>query len=186
MIVRCAHCQGTMRLDEKSLHDRPKVKVRCPHCQGIGYIEPKFSRPTPAVSSPAERPTSKSFQPKSQLPQQVADEPEMEYDISIPADAFKEFRFPAEEDSNGSLRNEIRNGATIGLKTVILVIASVITVVFFALLVNVILPGPAGVKGAVRTVQPDEEQTSAKNIRDVSPGIDSLPAPLRRQDRQTR
>lgn len=186
MIIRCAHCQGTMRLDEKTLPDTPKVKVRCPHCRGIGYIEPKFPRSTPVAPSPAERPTPKSFRPKFELPQPTPDEPGMEYDLSIPADAFKEFRFPAEQDSNGRSRNGIKNGTTIGLKTVILVIASLITVVFFALLVNVILPGPGGVKGAIRTVQPEEEQTSAKNIQDVSPGIDSRPAPLRRQDRQNR
>jgi len=175
-----------MRLDEKSLPDRPKVKVRCPHCRGIGYIEPGFPRPTPAAPSPAKRPTPKSSQPKFELPQQAANEPGMEYDLSIPADAFKEFRFPAEQDSDGRSRNGIRNGASIGLKTVILVIASLITVVFFALLVNVILPGPGGGKGAIRAVQPEEEQTSTKNIQDVSPGIDSRPAPLRQQDRRNR
>ena len=185
MIIRCAHCQGTMRLDEKSLPDRDKVKVRCPHCSGIGYIEPKFPRSIPAVSSPAEKPTPKSFQPKFELPQRPADEPGMEYDLSIPPDAFKEFRFPAEQESNGRFRNGIRNGATIGSKTVILVIASLITVVFFALLVNVILPGPGGGKGAIRAVHP-EEQTSTKDIQDVSPEIDSRPAPLRQQDRQNR
>ena len=150
MIIRCAHCQGTMRVDEKgSLPDRPKVKVRCPHCRGIGYIEHKFPSPTQAVSSPAEGPTTKSNQTKFQLPQQVTDETELEYDISIPADAFKDFRFPAEQDSNGRSRNGTGNGATIGLKTVILVVASLITIVFFALLVNVILPGPSGVKGCL-------------------------------------
>jgi predicted Zn finger-like uncharacterized protein len=186
MIIRCAHCQGTMRIDEKSLPDRPKVKVRCPHCNGIGYVEPKVPRPTPTVSSPAERPTPKSPQSKFPLPQQVADEPGMEYDLSIPEDAFEEFRFPAEQNGNGRLRNGIRNGATVGLKTIILVIASLITVAFFALLVNIILPGPGGVKGAVPSVQSEEEQTSAKNSRDILQGIDSRPAPLREPDRQHR
>jgi predicted Zn finger-like uncharacterized protein len=186
MIIRCAHCQGTMRVDEKDLPDRPKVKVRCPHCRGIGYIEHKFPRPTQAASSPAEGPTTKSNRAKFQLPQQVTDKTEIEYDISIPADAFKEFRFPAEQDSNGRSRNGIGNGATIGLKTVILVVASLITVVFFALLVNMILPGPAGVKGAIRAVQPEEEQMSAESTRDISPGIDSRPAPLRQKNRPNR
>ncbi len=186
MIVRCAHCQGTMRLDEKSLPDRPKVNVRCPHCHGIVYVEPKVPRLKPAVSSLAERPTPKSSQSKFQLPKRVADESGMEYDISIPEDAFEEFRFPAEQNGNGRLPNGIRNGATIKLKTVILVIASLITVMLFALLVNIILPGPGGVKGGMPAVQPEEEQTSPKNSRDVLPGIDSRPAPLRQQGRQNR
>ncbi len=194
MIIRCAHCQGTMRLDENALPDRPRVRVRCPHCRGIGYIERRFSQPTPAVSSHAERPAGKSDQAKFQLPKQVTDEPEVEYDLSIPEDAFKEFRFPAEQDSDGRSRNGIRNGtrngirnrATIGLKTVIVVVASLITIAFFALLVNIILPGPSGVKGAVRAVQPEEEQTSAESSQNISPGIDSRTAPLRRQDRPNR
>ena len=197
MIIRCAHCQGTMRLDEKSLPDRPKVKVRCPHCRGVGYIEHKVSQPTPTESyiaerpaptksSPAERPTPKSSRSKFQLPKQVADEPGMEYDLSIPDDAFEEFRFPAEQNGNGRSRNGIKNGAPVGLKTVILVIASLITVVFFALLVNIILPGPGGVKGTIPAVQPEEQQTSAKDSRDVLPGIESRPAPLRQLDRQNR
>jgi predicted Zn finger-like uncharacterized protein len=186
MIIRCAHCQGTMRLDEKSLPDRPKVKVRCPHCSGLGYIEPKFPRPAPAEKPPAEQPATKSFQPEFQLPQQGADDPGMEYDISVPEDPLDDFRFPAEQNGNGRFRNGIRNGAAIGLKTVILVIASLITVAFFALLVNIILPGPGGVKGAIPAGQPEEEQTSAINSREVLPGIDSRPAPLRQLDKQSR
>ena len=186
MIIRCAHCQGTMRLDEKSLPDRPKVKVRCPHCSGLGYIEPKFPSLAPAEKPLAEQRATKSFQPEFQLPQQGADDPGMEYDISIPEDAFDEFRFPAEQNGNGRFRNGIRNRATIGLKTVILMIASLVTVAFFALLVNIILPGPGGGKGAIPAVQPEEEQTSAKYGRDVSPGTDSRPAPLRQLDKQNR
>ena len=186
MIIRCAHCQGTMRLDEKSLPDRPKVKVRCPHCSGLGYIEPKFPRPAPAEKPSAEQLATKSFQPELQLPQQGAGDRGMEYDLSIPEDAFEEFRFPAEQNGNGRFRNGIRNGPTIRSKTVILVIASLITVAFFALLVNIILPGPGGVKGAMPSVQPDEEQTSVKNSRDVLPGVDSRPAPLRQLDKQNR
>jgi len=169
-----------MRLDEKNLPDKPKVKIRCPHCRGIGYIE-NTSAPNPLPSLSDEQPVRQPHQPKIELRESLTDKLEMEYDVSLPHDAFQEFRFPAEQDRQGNSRK-----TTIGLKTIILAVASLVVIIFFALLVNIILPGPSGIKGASRAVQSQEEQTLRKSDGDIPPVKGSVPASPRQKDRPNR
>jgi predicted Zn finger-like uncharacterized protein len=163
MVIRCAHCQGTMRLDEKNIPDKPKVKVRCPHCSGIGYIE-NTSAPNPLPSLFDEQPVSQPDQSKFELREPLTDKLEMEYDVSLPHDAFKDFRFPAEQDRQNNHRK-----TAIGLNTIILAVASLVVIIFFALLVNIILPGPSGIQGVSRGGQSEEEGTLTKTGGDIVP-----------------
>lgn len=180
MVIRCAHCQGTMRLDEKNIPDKPKVKVRCPHCRGIGYIENTLA-PNPPPSLLDEQPVSQPDQSKFELREPLTDKSEMEYDVSLPHDAFKDFRFPAEQDRQNNSRK-----TAIGLKTIVLAVASLVVIIFFALLVNIILPGPAGIKGVSGAVQSQEEQTLMKSGGDTAPVKGSVPASPRPKDKPNR
>ena len=181
MLIRCAHCQGKMRLDEKNIPDKPKVKVRCPHCSGIGYIE-NTSAPNPVPSSFDEQPVSQPDQSKFELREPLTDKPEMEYDVSMPHDAFKDFRFPAEQE----VAKITPTGTAIGSKTIVLAVASLVVIIFFALLVNIILPGPAGIKGVSGAVQSQEEQTLMKSGGDTAPVKGSVPASPRQKDKPNR
>lgn len=180
MLIRCAHCQGMMRLDEKNIPDKPKVKVRCPHCSGIGYIE-NTSAPNPVPSSFDEQPVSQPDQSKFELREPLTDKPEMEYDVSMPHDAFKDFRFPAEQDRQNNSRK-----TAIGSRTIVLAVASLVVIILFALLVNIILPGPAGFKGVSGAVQSQEDQTLTKGGGDTAPPKGSVPAPPRQKDKPNR
>ena len=180
MVIRCAHCQGTMRLDEKNLPDKPKVKVRCPHCRGIGYIE-NTSAPNPLPSLSDEQPVSQPYPSKFELREPLTDKLEMEYDVSMPHDAFNEFRFPAEQDRHRNSRK-----TAIGLKTIILAVASLVVIIFFALLVNIILPGPSGITGVPGAVQSQEEQTLTKTGGDIAPAKGSVPTSPRQKDKPNR
>jgi predicted Zn finger-like uncharacterized protein len=180
MVIRCAHCQGTMRLDEKNLPDKPKVKVRCPHCSRIGYIE-NTSAPNPRPNSSDEQPISQTHESKFELREPLTDKPEMEYDVSMPHDAFQEFRFPSEQDRQNNSRK-----TAIGLKTIVLAVASLVVIIFFALLVNIILPGPSGIKGVSGALQSEEEQTLMKSGGDIAPVKGSVPASPRQKDKPTR
>jgi len=164
-------------MDEKDLPDKPKVKVRCPHCHGIGYIENRSaSKPIPQASSPEEKPVSQPQKSKFELPESISDQPQLEYDVSLTHDAFKEFRFPAEQERHGNARSN-----PIALKTIIWAAASLLVVLFFALLVNIILPGPAGVKGVSGALQSEEEQTITKTGEDIDPINGSVPGPPRQK-----
>jgi predicted Zn finger-like uncharacterized protein len=180
MVIRCAHCQGTMRLDEKNIPDKPKVKVRCPHCSGIGYIE-NTSTPNPLPSLFDEQPVSQDEGPKFELPEPPTDNLEVGYDVSLPHDAFKDFRFPAEQDRQNNHRKTAIGLTSIGLKTIILVVASLVVIIFFALLVNIILPGPSGIQGVSRGGQSEEEETLTKTGGDIVPMKGSDSASPRRE-----
>ncbi len=186
MLIRCTHCQGSMRLDNKDLGDKPRIKIRCPHCQGVGYIEnrsaPKpipnpIPEPIPQASPPEEPPLIQPYTSKLELPGSLSDKPEMKYDASLPEDAFNGFRFPAEQEDR---RNNSRNTYT-GRKIIILAVASLVVVLFFALLVNIILPGPVGIKGVSGTLEPEEEQTITKAGGGIEPLKGSVPAPPRQR-----
>ncbi len=185
MVIRCAHCQGTMRLDAKNIPDKPKVKVRCPHCHGIGYIE-NTSAPNPPPSLLDEQPVSQPDQSKFELRELLSDKPEMEYDVSLPHDAFKDFRFPAEQDRQNNSPKTAMGWPAIGSKTIILAVASLVVIILFALLVNIILPGPSGFKGVSGAVQSQEEQTLMKSGGDTAPVKGSAPASPRQKDKPNR
>ncbi len=133
MIVKCAHCRGLMRVDHKQIPAQAQAKVRCPHCRGLGLVrtqppgEPQApSAKTPsghaALAGPSGAGVVRSAQPA------VHEEPEY----------VDEYLFPAERET---LPYE-RQPGVISLRIVAWAVASVLVVLLFALLVNLILPGP--------------------------------------------
>ncbi len=136
-----------MRFDESRIPKGGGVKVRCPRCKEMDYVEdPSLSKSPGKTPLPAEgskvsggKPVGRGPVPRSTP--KLGDAAEGS-EPSIPDDAFQGFRFPAEKDKKSastSSSNTWRRGLIWG-------IVSLAIVAFFALLVNVVLWGPAGDK----------------------------------------
>jgi predicted Zn finger-like uncharacterized protein len=158
MIIRCTHCDGLMKIDEDRLPKGRSVKVRCPHCNGIGPIQgpdlpnrhidsgpdlSSRSRDRAPVSHQAERPTG-------QKP-------------SFPSEVASDFQFPAEQVSPTPEKRML----SLGWKMLFWAVGSFLVVGFFALLVNIILPGPYG--GESDTGLPPQDQTSGRPVEKHRP-----------------
>jgi predicted Zn finger-like uncharacterized protein len=138
MILKCTYCSGKMRVDEKSIPEGKWVKVKCPHCSGIGLAGrqhpgegaiPGGSIPPQAAPSPME-----PAAPDGRLAYHTTvDEP------SLPQDAFKGFRFPAETEAVAVKESPPKKS---GLRILAWIGASLGIVLLFALVVNLVLPGP--------------------------------------------
>ncbi len=152
MIVRCALCKGQMKLDEASLPDRPRIKVRCPHCQGIGYVERPALYDTTLENDTAVQAASDSFGTTAEFRRKELGFETDSHEPSVPTDAFKEFHFPSEKRDEPQVHESRSRGRKILLWAVI----SLAVVAFFALIVNIVLPGPSGGQGMLRAVQPHE------------------------------
>lgn len=145
MILKCTYCNGKMRVDEKSIPDGKWVKVKCPHCSGIGLAGRQ--RPgdgaIPGHDVPAPPPaTTETAIFRSEPP--VADgQPERRTPVgepSLPRDAFRDFSFPAETKAAPVEESPRKTGKTLWI--VAWIGASLAIIIFFALVVNLVLPGP--------------------------------------------
>lgn len=134
MILKCSHCGKRMRVDDKSVPPGKHVKVRCPYCQGVGValLPPPEAAAAPLKQSAvAERP-QEAQQGAGSAAAATEQEP------PIPADAFNSFRFPSEE---GGVEPQ-RTAMSSKLRLFLWIGASAGVVLLFALLVNLVLPGP--------------------------------------------
>jgi predicted Zn finger-like uncharacterized protein len=133
MIIKCPHCDGKMKVDESRLSSGEQAKIRCPHCKEICSVR------DPAQQS--SRPESAgSASDKIKVAKSPSSEKRTDHDPTLPKDAFQNFRFPAETEAPPAPKKPARSA----LKTVIWVVVSLAVVAFFALLVNIVLPGPNG------------------------------------------
>ena len=145
MVIKCSHCKGLMRVDEARIPKGGGVKVRCPHCDDVGYAPARDvevvreTKPVPVtydssnISPPQFAQAAES--PVSRQPRQPNHE-----DATLPEDAFHDFRFPAERP----VAKKNRNPAPRKTRVLVWVAVSVAVVAFFALFVNLMLPGPSG------------------------------------------
>jgi len=134
MIVKCTQCGEKMRVDDKSVPPGKKVKLRCPHCQAVGVTW----LPTPEEDA-GVAPLASVVDETKRIPSPAAAAPkETERELHPPADAFNNFRFPSEEEDRGPHRPAM----SWKLRLVLWIAASVGVILFFALLVNLVLPGP--------------------------------------------
>ena len=133
-----------MRVDETRIPSGGRIKVRCPHCQGVGFAEhdsEDSSADKERISEPAaeRNPLQPGASSASEFP---PEETSAGFDLRIPEDSFRAFRFPAEEDADRPARR--RTGT--GMKILLWAGISLAVIAIFALLVNIILPGPHGGK----------------------------------------
>lgn len=161
MIVRCCQCEGKMRIDESALPKGQTVKVRCPHCSAVGCM-PEVPLTDAAGSGKSGHESEYvSLLPPEPLPPTPA-KAEAEFD----PDAFRDFRFPAERDAPLPKRTlPVSRTRRLAVWAAI----SVAVVLLFALLVNLILPGPTGRKQVIHTA-PGEERPSSQSPQDPTGG----------------
>ncbi len=152
MVVRCFQCNGLLRIDENSLPSDRRAKVRCPHCKGIGLMPDR-----PAADPSSEDPSAREASDyPALLPTEESVRPPDWKEAAIPHDAFNSFRYPGERDG----RLAEKKTAAKRFPLILWVVVSVAIVALFALLVNIILPGPAGVSPAIHSVPPEQASPS--------------------------
>jgi predicted Zn finger-like uncharacterized protein len=135
MILKCTQCGEKMRVHDESVPPGKKVKVRCPHCQAVGVAW----LPGPEAD-PAAQPASAALVEESQHTQPAAESAVVtaEKEPPIPADAFNSFRFPSEDEGAEPQSKPMSRK----LRLLLWIAASAGVILFFALLVNLVLPGP--------------------------------------------
>jgi predicted Zn finger-like uncharacterized protein len=182
MIVRCSHCQQLLRVDEKSFPEGGSAKVRCPHCKVIGQMaarpsagavgagphvgnsgsDAEYPLLNPLDVTPPPSPTTVAPAPES--PPRTGGGAESSAapgstwsDTRLPSDAFQSFRFPAERGKS-PVAGKSRMSKT--WRLALWAVASLVVIGFFALLVNIVLPGPGGVRPAIHTMPPHERTSN--------------------------
>lgn len=146
MIITCPQCSRKMRVDESRLPVGQRAKVRCPHCNEISSLEGAGATGTggPPVTGPStEVPPASVSAPRTDTVEtqksELAGGAEHQ-DLCFPRDAFQNFRFPAETDPPTNPKKP-RSSM---MRLVMWIAISLAIIGLFALLVNLLLPGPSG------------------------------------------
>jgi hypothetical protein len=120
-------------VDESRLPSVERAKVRCPHCKEIISLGDQAKQPgrvgAPGIS--AEGPQrAASAEPGAMAGERknVARGKAMDHEPTFPKDAFQDFQGPRSSR----------------LKIILWIVVSLAIIGFFALLVNLVLPGPYG------------------------------------------
>ncbi len=135
MIIQCSHCAGSMRVDESRIPKGQRVKIRCPHCKEIGVFQEQLT----VHESPEPQVRSDTSVVREESPPRPRTSRNGVSEHHLPSDAFESFRFPSEREA--PLAEQPSKARGFGIVTWILISLGVIG--FFALLVNIILSGPA-------------------------------------------
>jgi hypothetical protein len=120
-------------VDESRLPPGERAKVRCPHCKEISSIGDLTKQPGRPASPGV---TAEVAGEKKNVSRGKA----MDHEPTFPKDAFENFRFPAETEAKEFPKKPRRSL----LKAIIWIGVSLAIIGFFALLVNLVLPGPYG------------------------------------------
>lgn len=146
MHLRCSSCSGMMQFDESVLSPDKRVEVRCPHCSEVGPV--RMDRRVSSDTAPVAETSAKIDEPSdtlrsdspdwsaSQRPVQQSDRPRRR---PAQSDGSVEFRFPSESDLPASASRT----TSLALKIAVWILASLGVIAVFALIVNIVLPGPA-------------------------------------------
>ncbi len=164
MILKCSHCGGMMKVDEAKVPPNRKFKVRCPHCQNVDVVSGESPGRQGSSVGPLATPTAQQ-QPLAPPPAPAP--PESQRDIHFPADGQDE-------------RPE-RKVMSRKTRLICWAVGSLFWVALFALLVNLILPGPYG--GAPVTGLPpqvNEVSSPATGLSPHSGGKTGLSTPAAR------
>lgn len=132
MIVECPHCNQLLQTPETDPLHGKDLDVRCPVCSGGGIL-------TGASQEAVSTSLGEQSNEKKKLSTHDSSKSgqTLPSDLSIPEDAFNHFRFPAETEA---LRSSVSRFGKLYQKLLFAVI-SLIVVIFFAVLVNIVLPG---------------------------------------------
>ncbi|MFH0960528.1 MAG: hypothetical protein V1897_17710 [Pseudomonadota bacterium] len=145
MVVRCSGCNILLRVDEKNIEEKSIEWVRCPKCGAEGILE-KAKVDQDGKTGPVfinKHPESEVTDRDPKIIKHAESSPlnplsENPHEMTMPEDAFREFRFPVEADSLSERRSALNSRPRI----IVLGLASLLIIAVFATLVNIILPGP--------------------------------------------
>lgn len=140
-----------MRINENALPEGRSVKVRCPLCNEIGPLQDAAS-----ASGPAEGGGGSATRPHDQTTSESGATPSDGGAKGSPSRITGDFRFPAEHGPVSAPKRMFSRK----VKMLLWIIGSLLVVGFFALLVNIILPGPYG--GGSDTGLPSSEESSTR------------------------
>ncbi len=151
MVVKCFSCETLLKVNENDIAAGSKTGVRCPKCGAEGVTEsppleqdgntgPLSVHNLDAPMATDSGVTNSRHADSSSANWLSGNPPEM----TMPEDAFREFRFPVETDPLSAQRASW----SFRSKMLVLGAASLLVVAVFATLVNIILPGspPAGIE----------------------------------------
>lgn len=173
MIINCPHCNGKMRVDETKIPPGERVKVLCPHCSEISPVgDGTTPNQTGKGAPPAREPRpaadfAKTAETGAAKTEQRSTTPDQE--LCFPRDAFQNFRFPVEKEI---LTASKKKKASSMARLLVWIVVSLATIGLFALLVNLILPGPHGVKpfGQAENIEQSLPDTSGVSDRRIPVG----------------
>lgn len=133
MIVECPYCKQFLQTGETCLSETRDLRVRCPLCSGEGTLAGmNQNSDLPPVNQKIGKDRS------SQAGDEVKSVHTLPSDLTIPEDAFNHFRFPAETETSRTGSPRFGKSFTKPMFALL----SILVVIFFAALVNIILPGP--------------------------------------------
>jgi len=147
-----------MRIDQSGLPKGRSVKVRCPHCNEIGPMQDPVSF-TGAVDGRLDS----STQPFDETMDDLRRALPRDESLSFPSSVASDFRFPAERETVPPRKTMLSSR----LKILLWAVGSLLVVAFFALLVNIILPGPYG--AGSETGAPPEEEAFTRPVEKPRP-----------------
>lgn len=149
MVVKCFNCQTLLKVEADRVPVGGQVNVRCPKCgsEGIILAPQNPNDPNADLFQQTEAPETKITETETDL---MKDQPSSKTkahgnasELTLPEDAFRDFRFPAEIESS------VKKGIIVSHRAnlITFLIVSILVVALFAALVNIILPGlpPTGV-----------------------------------------
>lgn len=152
MIVECSQCRGLSRVDDAGLSPSAVTTIRCPHCHAEGALQ--FA---PALNHGVQELGKTGLIGPSESPPLLRDEKNTEKrsmeglarenDPTLPEDTFQNFH----THSGKKIRAPRTQGSAFNLKLLLWAGLSLGIVLVFALLVNLILPGPAGERSVTGT-----------------------------------
>ena len=145
MVIKCSDCKTLLRLDAKKMTEGSNSSVRCPKCGAEGLLEMSTIEYDGSAGLLSDHqqvlPTSADngvTNIKPAGPSAVNLLSGNPHEMTMPEDAFREFRFPVEGDSPSD-RGPIWSFRP---RMIVLGAVSILVIAVFATLVNIILPGP--------------------------------------------
>lgn len=148
MILQCSRCNQLTRIDEAASPPSTVLRLRCPHCGSAGFVKDAISlQGDSREAAPAAHPgeilrDQKPVKGQVSLVESGWSRPGGHSEPALPEDAFKNFDPALREQRHGLLKG-LRNTS---LRSVIWGVISVVVILFFSLLVNLLLPGPSDQK----------------------------------------
>lgn len=149
MLIQCRFCKGLIRCDPVIVNQASATNVQCPHCGRVGYIQARKSYET---ENRKEQFTRGPVQEHEIFPEQLDEKDTVRerseaWEGEIPNESSQELHI-----MNVTQISSHQKTTASGTKWLRWILASAAVIVFFALLVNLILPGPTGHKffGGVR------------------------------------